>query len=222
VCFVLEGARENGDIVSARKGVADVVVTVKGRAAHAGVEPERGRSAILQAAHAIVRLHELNGRWPGVTVNAGVISGGTRANVVPDRCEMRVDVRAPRVDSFREALEEVRRIATDPVVPDVDVEVLARTGFAPMEKTEATARLVDRAKAIATELGFAVRDAATGGASDANVVSGLGVPVLDGMGPVGGADHAPGEWLDLESVVPRTTLLAAMIATPDRQDPPAG
>ena len=213
VCFVLEGARENGDIVSARKGVADVQITVRGRAAHAGVEPERGRSAILQAAHTVVALHELNGRWPGVTVNAGVIDGGTRANVVPDRCDLRVDVRAPHANSFEGALAEVERVARTPVVPDVEIEFEARTGFPPMEKTETTGRLLEQAKGLAEELGFELNDAATGGASDANVVAGMGVPVLDGLGPVGGADHAPGEWLDLDSVVPRIALLAAMIAT---------
>jgi glutamate carboxypeptidase len=219
VCFVLEGARENGDIVSARKGVADVVITFAGQAAHAGVEPERGRSAVLQAAHVVVGLHELNGRWPGVTVNAGVINGGTRANVVPDHCDLRVDVRAPTNESFDAALGEVRRVASTLAVPDVEVDVLVRTGFPPMEKTRATARLVDQAVAIASELGFEVKDAATGGASDANVVSGLGVPVLDGMGPIGGADHAPGEWLDLNSVVPRVTLLAALIAAGESGHP---
>src|SRR6266540_3228670 len=211
--FVLEGARENGDVVSARKGVSDFRIEILGRAAHAGVEPERGRSAILEAAHKVIALHELNGRWPGVTVNAGVIDGGTRANVVPDRCDLRVDVRAPHADSFERALAEVERVARTAVVPDVEIEFEARTGFPPMEKTETTARLVEQAKGIAEELGFELNDAATGGASDANVVAGMGVPVLDGLGPVGGADHAPGEWLDLDSVVPRMGLLAAMIAT---------
>jgi glutamate carboxypeptidase len=83
-----------------------------------------------------------------------------------------------------------------------------------MEKTEATGRLADRARAIAAELGFGLEDAATGGASDANPVAGLGVPTLDGLGPVGGADHAPGEWLDLDSVAPRMALLAGLIAAP--------
>jgi glutamate carboxypeptidase len=124
-----------------------------------------------------------------------------------------VDVRAVDAESFEEVLAEVRRVGETVVVPDVEIEVEIRRGFAPMEKTEATAGLVDRAKAIARELGFEVNDAATGGASDANTVAGLGTPVLDGLGPVGGADHAPGEWLDLESVVPRTSLLAAMIAS---------
>jgi glutamate carboxypeptidase len=213
VCFVLEGARENGDIVSSRKGVADFLARIRGRAAHAGVEPERGRSAVLQAAHATVALHELNGKWPGVTVNVGTVQGGIRPNVVAERCEMRVDVRAPTVAAFQEALAAVQSLLTQRFVPDVEVDVESQGGFPPMEKIEATARLVERARAIAEELGFEVKDAATGGASDANPVAGSGVPTLDGLGPIGGADHAPGEWLDLDSVVPRISLLAGLIAT---------
>jgi glutamate carboxypeptidase len=213
VCFVLEGARENGDIVSARKGVADFLIQIRGRAAHAGVEPERGRSAILQAAHTTVALHELNGTWPGVTVNVGVIQGGIRPNVVAEHCELAVDLRATTRASFEEAVDAVQGVARQLHVPDVEVELMSRGGFPPMEKTEATARLAEKAKAIAAELGFEVDDAATGGASDANPVAGLGVPTLDGLGPIGGADHAPGEWLDLDSVVPRLALLAGMIAT---------
>jgi glutamate carboxypeptidase len=213
VCFVLEGARENGDIVSARKGVTDLRLTVRGRAAHAGVEPERGRSATLQAAHTTVALHDLNGRWPGVTVNVGVIQGGTRPNVVADECFLHVDVRSATADDFRSVLAEIDHIAETTTIPDTSIEVRAQAGFPPMEKTEQTARLVERAKAIAAELGFALEDAATGGASDANAVAGIGIPTLDGLGPIGGADHAPGEWLDLDSVVPRIALLAALIAT---------
>jgi glutamate carboxypeptidase len=213
VCFVLEGARENGDIVSARKGVADFHIDIHGRAAHAGVEPERGRSAILQAAHTTVTLHYLNGKWPGVTVNVGVVQGGIRPNVVAERCEMSVDLRATTRASFDEAVAALKTLVRELHVPDVEVEVMSRGGFPPMEKSEATARLVEKAQAIAAELGFDLKDAATGGASDANPVAGMGVPTLDGLGPIGGADHAPGEWLDLDSVVPRMALLAGMIAT---------
>jgi glutamate carboxypeptidase len=212
-CFVLEGARENGDIVSSRKGVADFLIEILGRAAHAGVEPERGRSAILQAARTTVALHEMNGRWPGVTVNVGVIQGGIRPNVVAERCELAVDVRAVTTESFNEAVAAVEKAAREVHVADVQIEVTSRGGFPPMEKTTGTARLVDKARSIAAELGFEVKDAATGGASDANPVAGLGVPTLDGLGPIGGADHAPGEWLDLDSVVPRIGLLAGLIAT---------
>ncbi len=212
VCFVLESARQNGNIVSARKGSADVRIFFTGKAAHAGVEPHRGRSATLQGAHTTVALHELNDRWPGVTVNVGVIQGGTRPNVVADRCELEVDIRAPTTESYEEAIAAVKEAARIQHVPDVAVEVSQRSGFPPMEKAEGTTRLVEQAKAIAKQLGFEVEDTATGGASDANGVAALGVPTLDGLGPVGGGAHSPDEWLDLSSVVPRTTLLAALIA----------
>jgi glutamate carboxypeptidase len=213
VCFVLEGARENGDIVSSRKGVADVLITMHGRAAHAGVEPHKGRSATLQAAHTTVALHALNARWPGVTVNVGVVQGGTRPNVVAEECVLRVDVRATSAAAFQEALEEVERVARATVVPDVTVDFVIGSGFPPMEKTPATAALSARAIAVAAELGFELADASTGGASDANPVAGMGVPVLDGLGPVGGDDHAPTEWVDLSSVPPRVALLASLIAS---------
>ena len=210
--LVLECARANGDVVSARKGIADYHVTIGGRAAHAGVEPEKGRSAILEAAHLVLALHELNGRWPTVTVNAGVIHGGTRPNVVAERCDLQVDLRAATVEAFDAAAAEIERIASSPTVPDVRTELRRTAGHPPMEKSEASARLVSLAGAIAGELGFELRDAATGGASDANTTAALGVPTLDGLGPVGGDDHSADEWLDLESVVPRTTLLAMLIA----------
>jgi glutamate carboxypeptidase len=210
--LVLECARANGDIVSARKGIADYHVTITGRAAHAGVEPEKGRSAILEAAHQVVALHALNGRWPTVTVNAGVIHGGTRPNVVPERCSLEVDLRAATVDAFDAAAVEVERLCSSPTVPDVSVSLERTAGHPPMEKTAASARLVALAVDIAGELGFELRDAATGGASDANTTAALGIPTLDGLGPVGGDDHSVDEWLDLDSVVPRTTLLAGLMA----------
>jgi len=211
-CFVLEGARENGDVVSARKGVVDVRVAYHGRSSHAGVEPERGRSAILQAAHATVALQALNGMLPGVTVNVGVVNGGTRANVVPDLCELAVDVRAPTVDAFEAAVAEVRRVAGEIVVPDVTVEVDPEPGFPPMERTPATAHLAERAKAIAAEIGVPLNDASTGGGSDASPISGIGVAVLDGLGPIGGDDHSPKEWLEVASIPSRMAILAGLIA----------
>lgn len=210
--FVLESARENGDIVSARKGVSDYRIEIVGRAAHAGVEPEKGRSAILEAAHRAIALQALNGRWPGVTVNVGVIRGGTRPNVVPERCELHVDVRSPKEGTLAAAEAEVERLARETVVPDVSVRVEGHSWHRPMERTEGTARLVALAKEVASELGFELRDAATGGASDANTTAAAGVPTLDGLGPVGGDDHSPAEWLDLTSVVPRTALLAGLMA----------
>ncbi len=211
MALVLECARANGDIVSARKGILDLRMTVHGRAAHAGVEPEKGRSAILEAARIIEDLHALNGRWPGVTVNVGVVAGGTRPNVVAERCSLEVDVRATAREALETAEAEIRRIAEATEVADttVDFEPMAR--WWPMEKLERSGRLVEHAQAVARALGFEVADASTGGASDANTTSGMGIPSLDGLGPIGGNDHAPAEYLEVDSIVPRTTMLAGLL-----------
>jgi glutamate carboxypeptidase len=212
VAFVLEGARANGDIVSARKGITDYTITIRGRAAHAGVEPEKGRNALLEAAHKIIELQALNGRWPGVTVNVGVAHGGTRSNVVPERCELQVDLRSPELQTLEAAEAEIERIMAEHVVPDVVTEVHGNGWHRPMEKKEGGARLAALAIEVAAELGFELRDAATGGASDANTISSAGTPTIDGLGPIGGDDHAPAEWIDLRSVAPRVALLAGVIS----------
>jgi glutamate carboxypeptidase len=211
VALVLECARANGDIVSARKGILDLRITVHGRAAHAGVEPEKGRSAVLEAARIVRDLHGLNGRWPDVTVNVGVVSGGTRPNVVAERCSLEVDVRAVERTALEVAEAEIRRIASATEVPDTTVDFEAMARWWPMEKLERSGRLVEHAQAVAASLGFTVRDASTGGASDANTTAGMGVASLDGLGPIGGNDHAPAEYLEIDSIVPRTTMLAGLL-----------
>jgi glutamate carboxypeptidase len=222
VCLVLECARANGDIVSSRKGILDARVTLTGRAAHAGVEPEKGRSAVLAAADLVTRLHALNGRWDGVTINVGVIAGGTRPNVVAERCTFEVDVRAVRRADLEAAEAEIRALLGGPLaVPDVSAQLEPMARWWPMEKLERSGRLVDHAQAIARRLGFEVRDAATGGASDANTTSGMGVASIDGLGPIGGMDHSPAEYLEVGSIVPRTVLLAGLLLAIGR-DPVIG
>ena len=211
VCLVLECARANGDIVSSRKGILDARVTVTGRAAHAGVEPEKGRSAILAAADLVTRLHALNGRWDGVTINVGVIDGGTRPNVVAERCSFEVDLRAIRRADLEAAEAEIRSMLGSLVVADTSAELEPMARWWPMEKLERSGRLVEHAQAVARRLGFDVRDAATGGASDANTTSGKGVASIDGLGPIGGMDHSPAEYLEVASIVPRTVLLAGLL-----------
>ncbi|MEX2011503.1 MAG: M20 family metallopeptidase [Chloroflexota bacterium] len=221
-CLVLECARANGDIVSARKGILDLRLTVHGRAAHAGVEPEKGRNAIVEAARLVRELHALNGRWDGVTVNPGVISGGTRPNVVPERCTLEVDIRAVARDDLKAAEAAIRELAASTIVPDTRVEVEEMGRHWPMEKLERSGRLVEHTQAVAKRLGFEVRDTLTGGASDANTTAGLGVPTIDGLGPVGGNDHSPAEYLDVDSIVPRTTLLAGLLVAIARDPVIAG
>jgi glutamate carboxypeptidase len=210
--LVLESARSNGDIVSSRKGITDFRIRIRGRAAHAGVEPEKGRNAVIEAAHKAIAIAGLHGRAPGVTCNVGVLRGGTRTNVVPDLAVLEVDLRSPALATLEEAEGAVVRICDEPTIAGVTIDVEANTWHRPMEKTQASQRLVDAAVAVAGELGFTLRDAATGGASDGNTTSAAGCPTLDALGPIGGDDHAPGEWLDLSSVVPRIALLAGVIA----------
>ena len=210
-CFVLECARANGDFVSARKGIADIRLTINGRAAHAGVEPEKGRSAILAGAELVREIHELNGRWPQVTTNVGVFKAGTRPNIVCDQAELQVDVRAMAADNLAAAIAAIDALAAAPAVPDVTIDVEHMAGWAPMEKLERSGRLADHVIALAARLGFETKDVSTGGASDANTTSGMGVPSIDGLGPIGGMDHSPEEYLEVESIVPRTTLVAALL-----------
>jgi glutamate carboxypeptidase len=140
-----------------------------------------------------------------------VVAGGTRPNVVAERCVLEIDVRATNAAAQDEAEATVRALAEATEVPDTTIEVERRARHRPMEKLERSGRLVDHVVAIASRLGFEVRDTATGGASDANTTSGLGVPTIDGLGPIGGNDHSPAEYLDVASIVPRTALLAGLL-----------
>jgi glutamate carboxypeptidase len=221
-CFVLECARANGDFVSSRKGIADLRLSIHGRAAHAGVEPEKGRNAILAGARIVERVQALNGRWPGVSANVGVFQSGTRPNVVPDLASLEVDVRGVTRAELEAAVAAIHDIAGEPGVPDVTVEIEQIAGWLPMEKLERSGRLADHVVAVAARLGFSTLDVATGGASDANTTSGMGVPSIDGLGPIGGRDHSPDEYLEVESIVPRTTLLASLLLATGRDAVVAG
>jgi glutamate carboxypeptidase len=209
--LVLEGARANGNIVSARKGTGVFTLRVQGHSAHAGVEPEKGANAILELAHQIIALHQLNGIAPGVTVSAGIVGGGTRTNVVPDDAYVQCDVRATDPEGAQRAYAAIQQLASQTHVPRTQVTVSGEFEYPPMAKTPAIAYMVELAQATAQELGFTVQDQATGGASDANTVARFGVPVLDGLGPIGGLDHSPDEYIQADSIVPRTALLGGLI-----------
>jgi glutamate carboxypeptidase len=216
LALMMECARANGNIVSSRKGIADVRIAITGRAAHAGVEPEKGRSAILAAADVVQRLHLLNGRWEGVTVNVGVIGGGTRPNVVPEHCELEVDLRAVGRDELEEVENEIRAMIRSLSVAETTAEMTEMARWWPMEKLARSGRLATTAIALGDRMGISFEDQATGGAGDANTTAGMGVPSLDGLGPIGGLDHSPGEYLEVDSIVPRTALLAALLLAVSR------
>jgi glutamate carboxypeptidase len=212
VALGLEAARTNGALVSARKGISAFTIEVAGKAVHAGVRPGEGVSAVLEAAHKTVALQALNGRWPGVSCNVGVFRGGSRTNVVADRAVLQVEVRAATTAAFDQAMDEVGRIVAATTVEGASARMSPAHRHPPMERTDAVAALVTEAQAVARELGFEVGEAATGGAGDANTTAATGLATIDGLAPVGGEAHGPDEWLDLASVVPRTALLAGLLA----------
>lgn len=210
--LVLESGRENGDIVSARKGVARFHLRVRGRSAHAGVNHAHGRSAALELAHLVVGLEGLNGRVPGATLNVGRLEAGHRTNIVPDWAVAHLEARAYEVDRLEEVIVDVREVVAQRTVPETEVDLEVDVDHFPMHKSPVSERLVRLAQALAGELGFSVHDTATGGASDGNTAASAGRPVLDGLGPVGGAAHSPHEYIDITTIAPRTAVLAGLIA----------
>jgi glutamate carboxypeptidase len=209
--LVLESARANGDIVSARKASGEFTLRVTGKAAHAGVEPEKGVNAVVELAHQIIALQELNGLAPGVTVNPGVIGGGTVSNVIPAEAWVIVDVRAVDPAGAEVITHSLNSLPARTTVPGINVEVKGSLSYPAMARTPAVRLLAELARDSARELGFEINDVATGGASDANVLASLGLPVLDGLGPIGGLDHSPDEYIEAKSFAPRASMVAGLI-----------
>jgi glutamate carboxypeptidase len=209
--LVLESARMNGDIVSARKGDGTYRLHVHGRQAHAGVEIEKGANAIIELAHCIQEISALNGRQPGTTVNVGLVGGGIRPNVVPDEAWAEFDVRFVTVADGLELDQAIRQIVSRSLIPGTHIEIIGGIEKNPMERTAASSYLVELLHGVGKQLGLSFQDVQTGGTSDGNYISEMGIPTLDGLGPIGGRDHSPDEYLEENSIVSRTALLAGLI-----------
>jgi len=209
--LVLESGRAGNSVVVGRKGVYEYTLTVHGKNAHAGSNPERGRSAILEMAHKIVGIAALNNLSPGTTVNVGIVHGGMRRNVVASQAVCEIDVRTLTVAAHEEFDRALAQIIAEPFVPDTHTEVNIGHCFLPMERNDRNQGLYEVARAVSARLGYELSSTDSGGGSDANHISGIGVPVLDGLGPRGGNAHSPEEHLQIPSVVERTSLLAHLI-----------
>jgi len=208
--LVTEPAREGGKVVTARKGTARFDLRVTGRLAHSGARHQDGRSAIKELARHILDLEAMTDYGTGVTVNVGVIQGGTRANVVPEHASAEIDMRVPNPKIGDKAIARV--LALEPYDKDTVLEInggLNRPGY---EKSPAIARLFEQARALASEIGFPLEDVATGGGSDGNFTAAL-VPTLDGLGVDGQGGHTHHEQLYVSSLVPRATLLLRLMET---------
>ncbi|HEY9657049.1 MAG TPA: M20 family metallopeptidase, partial [Allocoleopsis sp.] len=213
--FVMEPSLgPTGKLKTARKGIGQFTVRVLGRAAHAGLEPEKGASAILELSFVIQQLFALNDPSRGISVNVGTIDGGIRSNVVAPESQAIVDVRVlyqadiPRIEAAIRALQ--------PTTPGTTLIIEGEIGRLPMEKTPGNVQLWHRAQQAAAELGLTLEEATAGGGSDGNTTS-LYAPTLDGLGAVGDGAHSPEEFVYLDHLVERSALLARMLLDPPVQ-----
>ncbi len=211
VC-VFEPARPGGEYVVARKGVGKYWLTVRGRAAHAGSQPEKGRSAIGEMAHKIVALHGLTDLAEGTTVNVGVVRGGERSNVVADTAYAEIDLRAPTLETAQRTDARIREIVATSTVPDTTAELSGGLSFPPMVQSPRSQRLFDALQAAGRRLGLDLRGTATGGGSDGNYASQF-APTLDGMGPRGSEAHSDREFMEVATLVERTKVAALFLAS---------
>ena len=198
---------------TARKGVGQYNVRVTGVAAHSGLDFERGHSAILELAKLVETISGFTDLSVGRTVNCGVIAGGTRSNVIAQNAYAEVDVRIAKASDAARVEKLFRSLKVSD--PQCKLEITGGLNRPPMERKPGTIALFKQARKLAADLGFELDEASTGGGSDGNFTSALGIPTLDGMGAVGEGAHAAHEHVIVEHLVPRTALLAAMLATLD-------
>jgi glutamate carboxypeptidase len=206
----------SGKLKTARKGVGRFTVLVRGKAAHAGLDPQSGASAILELSHVIQKLFALNDASRGVTVNVGVIDGGLRPNVVAPESRATVDVRVLTVEDARRVEGEILGLA--PVTPGVTLTIDGRIGRPPMERTLRNRILWETARTLARSVGLELDDGVAGGASDGNTTS-LFTATLDGLGAVGDGAHAQHEFVYYEKMVERAALLALLVMAPPTPSP---
>jgi glutamate carboxypeptidase len=209
--LVLEpGTGLQGKLKTSRKGVGNYTVRVSGRAAHAGVDFAAGASAIVEAARQVEKIAAFTNLGRGTTVNPGLISGGTRTNVIAAEARIVVDIRAVRMRDA-EALDR-KFHSLRPADRRCSIEVQGGLNRPPMERSKAIQKLFGNAKKLGRKLGVDIEESATGGGSDGNFTAALGVPTLDGLGGVGEGAHASNESILIDRIADRTALLAMLLA----------
>jgi len=210
--FVLEPSLPGGKAKTARKGIANYEVMARGISAHAGLDPEKGVSAISELARQILALHALNDPEQGISVNVGVISGGTLSNVVASDARAEVDV---RFRTMAQGADISRRIESmQPLQTGAKIEIRGGINRPPLERTPAVVALFDRARSIASQLGFDLGEGPSGGGSDGNFTAAQGIPTLDGLGVEGDGAHAAHEHIIVADLPRRAALITALLTTP--------
>lgn len=209
--LIMESARPNGDLVNARKGICKYKITFHGIASHAGVNPDKGASAINEFIHWGENIIALADKEAGTTVNIGLVQGGTAANVVAADCSCVVDVRIVKASEGERIDAALKNLAAHPFDSRVEVTLEGGVARPPMLTTEKSKAFCALADKIAAKQGLQYHWQAAGGGSDGNFTSALGVPTIDGMGPVGGNGHSLNEYGEVKSVAPRFAFLCALV-----------
>jgi glutamate carboxypeptidase len=207
--LVLEPAADRGALKTARKGVGEFRITVHGRSAHAGINPAAGVNAVAELARQLLRVESFARPKQGLTLNVGVIEGGTRSNVIPERAWAAVDVRIPRLGDQKKIERKVYGLK--PFNPEARLEIAGGVNRPPMEHARAAALFL-KAKELGRQMGMRIEEASTGGGSDGNFTAALGIPTVDGLGGVGDGAHALHEHVVIAELPRRAALLAALIA----------
>lgn len=211
VAFVTEPARANGALVNQRKGLATYNVEFTGIPAHAGIEPEKGRSAITELGNWVVELNKLTDMESETTINVGVVEGGTTTNVVAEKAKASIDIRFRDQNNLLKIEKTMDEWTKNPFVEGTKVEVVRRGWRPPMNPSIKTKDICTLVEAVADELDIEMKWASTGGGSDANFTAALDIPTIDGLGPIGGGAHSEREYLEIDSVIPRINLLRELI-----------
>ncbi|MBD3309255.1 M20/M25/M40 family metallo-hydrolase [candidate division KSB3 bacterium] len=211
--FVFEPCRATGHYVLQRKGTGAYYLHCYGKAAHSGVEPERGINAVVELAHQILRVSTFGNPDAGTTVNVNLIAGGTKTNIIPDYATASVDIRIAEQAEVERITHLFNALPQQTTVQGVEVEVRGGLNRPPMVPTEATLDLWRQIAAIGERLGMKMEWMATGGGSDGNFTAAQGVPTIDAMGPIGGNAHRSDEYLELSSVVPTIQLVCTVCAS---------
>lgn len=209
--LVMEPARKDGSLVMARRGGGRYTLLVEGKAAHSGIEPEKGRSAIEELAYKIIQLHDLTDHEKGMSVNVGLIEGGTAVNTVSDSAVAHVDVRISEMEQGDYLEEKMKEICATTDVPGTNVVLEGEIGRPPMEHNDQTKSLFHIIKDVGEEIGVKISGTSTGGGGDASFTAANGVATVDGLGPVGGNAHSDKEYLEIDTLPERTLLLAMTI-----------
>jgi len=207
--LVMEPAMPNGSLKTWRKGVGEFHVKAKGRAAHAGGDHEKGRNAIEELAHQIIAIQKLTDYSKQTTLNVGVIHGGTVSNVVPEECNIQVDVRVMQPGEWERIEAEVKNLR--PVLDGTSIEVTGELNRPPMPFDDRMKSTFEKAKSIGTRIGMKLIAGGTGGASDGNFVAPLGIPLLDGMGAVGDGAHSEREYIFADSMEQKARLISSLL-----------